>query len=169
MLNGDHSNQGLSTCVKKCSTNSDCGIAHTCRYQCANGENGCPDTAEKICIPDLLSPNVEKDPNSFIGFDDFEIHRRRAIAETYSEFSEDYEKQPCIAGCSVDVVEDTRSYYYAFIVHGSGLPIAKTTCFRVDGGPTTTLKVSKIGEFPEMADSYVGYRDVDPKTCKGIR
>lgn len=86
VLKGDHSNQGPNTCVKKCNTNSDCGIAHTCRYQCVNGENGCPDTAEKICIPDLLSPDVEKDPNSFVGFDDFEIHRRRAIAEAYPEF-----------------------------------------------------------------------------------
>lgn len=66
VLNGDHSNRGPETCVKKCKTNSECGIAHTCRYQCVNGENGCPDTAEKICIPDLLSPDVEKDPNNFI-------------------------------------------------------------------------------------------------------
>ena len=169
VLNGDHSNQGPNTCVKKCNTNSDCGIAHTCRYQCVNGENGCPETAEKICIPDLLSPDVEKDPNSFIGVDDFEIHRRRAIAEAYSEFSEDYEIQPCFAGCSVKVIEDARSYYYAFITHGSGLPIAKATCFRVDGGPTTTFKVTKVGEFPDMTDSYMGYKDVDPKTCKGIK
>lgn len=168
VLNGDHSNQGPNTCVKKCNANSDCGIAHTCRYQCVNGENGCPDTAEKICIPDLLSPDVEKDPNSFVGFDDFEIHRRRTIAEIYPEFSEDFEKQPCFAGCSVKIVEDSKSYYYAFITHGSGLPIVKASCFRVDGGPTATFKVSKIGEFPDMTNSYIGYRDIDPETCGGI-
>jgi hypothetical protein len=168
VLNGDHSNQGPNTCVKKCNTNSDCGIAHTCRYQCINGENGCPDTAEKICIPDLLSPDVEKDPNSFVGFDDFEIHRRRAIEQAYSEFSEDFEKQPCFAGCSVKIVEDSKSYYYAFITHGSGVPIVKASCFRVEGGPTTTFKVSKIGEFSDMTDSSIGYKDFDPKTCGGI-
>lgn len=65
VINGDHSNRGPDTCVRKCNTNSECGIAHTCRYLCVNGENGCPDTAEKICIPDLLSPDVEKDPNNF--------------------------------------------------------------------------------------------------------
>ncbi len=66
VLKGDHSNQGPNTCVKKCDTNSDCGIAHTCRYQCVNGENVCPDTAKKICIPDLLHRDVQKDPNGFI-------------------------------------------------------------------------------------------------------
>jgi len=165
VINGDHSNQGPNTCVKKCNTNSDCGIAHTCRYQCVNGENGCPETAEKICIPDLLSPDVVKDPNRFIGFDDFEIHRRRAIAEAYPDFTVNYEDQPCFAGCSVKVVEDARDYYYAYITHASGLPIGVATCFKVD----PMMRAYKIGEFPDMTDSYIGYKDVDPKTCKGIK
>lgn len=165
VLNGDHSNQGPNTCVKRCNTNRDCGIAHTCRYQCINGENGCPDTAEKICIPDLLSLDVEKDPNSFIGFNNFDIHRRRVIEETYPEFVVDYEKQPCFAGCSVKVVEDSRDYYYAYITHTSGLPIGIVTCFKVD----PMMNVYKVGEFPNIADSYIEYRDVDPKTCRGIK
>lgn len=166
-ISGDHSNQVPNTCVKKCAKNSDCGIAHTCRYQCIHGENGCPDTAEKICIPDLLASQVEKDPNSFVGFTDFEIPRRRAIAEAHPEFPEDFEKKNCFAGCSVKVIEDARVYYYAFILHGSGLPILKASCFRVEG--TFNFKVSKIGEYPDVSDLNSEYKDVDPKTCKGIK
>ncbi len=169
VLTGEHSNSGPNTCVKKCNTNSDCGIAHTCRYQCVNGENGCPETAEKICVPDLLSPDVTKDPNSYVGFDDFEIHRRRAIEEAFPIFNSEYEKKPCFAGCSVKVVEENKVYYYAFITHGSGVPIGIATCFSVSGADTSNYKVVKIGEFPDKTDSYIGYKDIDPKSCKGIK
>lgn len=79
VLHGTHSNRWKNTCVKTCNTNRECGIAHACRYQCVKGENGCPDTAEKICTPDLLSAQVVKDPDHFVGFGDREIHMRRAI------------------------------------------------------------------------------------------
>lgn len=169
VLSGEHSNEGPNTCVKKCNSNSDCGVAHTCRYQCVNGENGCPETAEKICIPDLLSPDVKKDPNSFVGFDDFEIHRRRAIEEVFPEFSEDFEKQPCFAGCSVKVVENNRIYYYAFITHGSGVPIATATCLSVSGTDSSNYGIAKIAEFPDKNNLYVAHKDIDPITCMGIK
>jgi len=165
VLRGDTTNTGPNTCVKRCATNSDCGIAHTCRYQCVGGENGCSDTAQKICIPDILYPDVKKDPNSFVGFDDFEIHRRRAIEETYPDFGIEYEKQPCFAGCSVEVIEESRDYYYAFIAHGSGVPIVRATCLRVD----PMMKVHMIGTFPKSTDTHIGYREIDPKTCTGIK
>lgn len=66
VLSGVHSNPGPNTCVKKCTANKDCGIAHTCRGQCVMGENGCPETAQNICIPDLLYYDLEKDPNGII-------------------------------------------------------------------------------------------------------
>ena len=157
-------NQGQNTCVKQCQKNSDCGAAHTCRYQCVKGENGCPETSEKICIPDMLDTEL-KDPNSFVGFNDFDITRRQAIEKKYPEFVVDYEKQPCFAGCSVSVIEQNHDYYYAYITHGSGVPIGKASCFKID----SQMNVTRIGEFPSMADSYIGYRNVDPKTCKGIK
>lgn len=59
-------NPGSNTCVRACAANKDCGIAHTCRYQCVNGENGCPDTSRAICLPDLLHPDLEKNPDEII-------------------------------------------------------------------------------------------------------
>lgn len=66
VMSGVHSNPGPNTCVKKCTAHRDCGIAHTCRAQCVRGENGCPETAQNICVPDLLHADLEKDPNSVI-------------------------------------------------------------------------------------------------------
>ena len=60
------SNRGPNTCVKKCTANKDCGVAHTCRGKCVNGENGCPYTYVDICIPDLLSSELEKYPEGII-------------------------------------------------------------------------------------------------------
>lgn len=57
-------NPGPSICVKKCTANKDCGIAHTCRGKCVRGENSCPKTKQYICTPDL--PYREKDPNGII-------------------------------------------------------------------------------------------------------
>ncbi len=96
---------------------------------------------------------------------ELDLQRREAIQEAYPEFVVDYEEQPCFAGCSVNIIEENRDYYFAYITHASGVPIGVATCFRVD----PTMKVYKVGEFPDMTDSYIGYKDVDPKTCKGIK
>lgn len=85
------------------------------------------------------------------------------IEQTYPEFA-DFENQPSFAGTSVKVVLDEGEYYFAYLTQGSGVPIAKATCFRVDW-----QTAYRIGEFPNPFDSYLGYSDVDPKTCKGIR
>lgn len=66
VISGVHSNPGPNTCVKKCSANKDCGVAHTCIGQCVRGENGCPFTAQNICVPDLYHYELEKDPNGII-------------------------------------------------------------------------------------------------------
>lgn len=89
--------------------------------------------------------------------------RRRIIEQTFPEFA-DFENQPSFAGTSVKVVEDDGEYWFAYIVHGSGLPIVHATCFRAD-----RVKGYQVGEFPDPLDSYAGYRDVDPRTCRGIK
>lgn len=96
---------------------------------------------------------------------ELELSRRKAIQDLYPEFTTDYEEQPCFAGCSVKSLEDSKDYYYAYISHASGLPVGVATCFKVD----PMMRVYKIGEFPDMTDSYIGYNDVDPKTCRGIK
>jgi hypothetical protein len=159
-----YQSQKPNICVKKCETNNECGNAYTCRYQCVHGENGCPESAEKICIPDLLSPDVLKDPHSFVGFEDGEIHRRRVIAQQYPEFSEDYEKGSCFTRCSVKVIERNKSYFYAFVLHGSSIPRVKATCVRVDGQEMTQFTVSKVGEF-DSSNIDGSYTDIDPMTC----
>lgn len=89
--------------------------------------------------------------------------KRHIIELEYPDFK-DSENQKSFAGQSVKIVNDDSEYYFAYIVYGSGLPIAKATCFRAD-----SIKAYKIGEFPDLADSFIGYKDIDPKTCKGIK
>lgn len=98
-------------------------------------------------------------------FNDLDLNRRKAITSAYPDFVVNYADQPCFAGCSVKVFEDSRDYYYVYYTHASGLPIGVATCFKVD----PMMRVYKVGEFPDFTDSYIGYRDVDPKTCKGIK
>jgi hypothetical protein len=88
---------------------------------------------------------------------------RKMIEQGYPEFA-DFENQPSFAGQSVKIVLEDGDYYFAYLTHGSGIPIIKATCFRVDGQASY-----KIGEFPNPLDTYLGYPDVDPQTCKGIR
>ena len=88
---------------------------------------------------------------------------REMIEQSYPEFA-DFENQPSFAGQSVKVVLEDGEYYFAYLTHGSGIPIIKAACFRVDW-----QTAYKLGEFPNPLDSYLGYQEVDPKTCKGIR
>ena len=90
--------------------------------------------------------------------------RRSAIETAYPEFK-DFENQKSFAGQSVKTEVDDGDYYFAYIVHGSGLPIAEATCFRVD----RVGRVFEIGVFPDPVDSYAGYRDINPRNCRGIK
>ena len=90
--------------------------------------------------------------------------RRNAIETAYPTFK-DFENQKSFAGQSVKSEVDDGDYYFAYMVLGSGLPIAQATCFRVD----RVGRVFEIGVFPDPVDSYAGYRDVNPRNCRGIR
>jgi len=90
--------------------------------------------------------------------------RRNAIETAYPKFK-DFENQKSFAGKSVKSEVDEGDYYFAYIVHGSGLPIAEATCFRVD----RVGRVFEIGVFPDPVDSYAGYRDINPRNCRGIQ
>ena len=90
--------------------------------------------------------------------------RRNAIETAYPQFK-DFENQKSFAGQSVKSEVDDGDYYFAYIVHGSGLPIAQATCFRVD----RVGRVFEIGVFPDPVDSYAGYGDVNPRDCRGIK
>jgi len=89
---------------------------------------------------------------------------RNAIETAYPELK-DFENQKSFAGKSVKSEVDEGDHYFAYIVHGSGLPIAEATCFRVD----RVGRVFKIGVFPDPVDSYAGYRDINPRSCRGIK
>jgi hypothetical protein len=90
--------------------------------------------------------------------------RRSAIETAYPQFK-DFENQKSFAGQSVEIEVDDGDYYFAYIVLGSGLPIAQATCFRVD----RVGRVFEVGVFPDPVESYAGYQDVNPRNCRGIR
>lgn len=97
-------------------------------------------------------------------FDAPTLQRKNAIETEYPEFK-DFEKQTSFAGQTVTAVSEGNDNYFAYLEAGSGVPIAKATCFRVD----RMLKVYKVGEFPDMLDSYSGYRDINPINCAGVK
>jgi hypothetical protein len=92
------------------------------------------------------------------------VRARGWVESAFPEFK-DFEKQESFAGRSVKSEADDGDYYLAYIVLGSGLPIAEATCFRADRAG----RVFMIGVFPDPVDSYAGYRDVDPRNCRGIK
>jgi hypothetical protein len=89
--------------------------------------------------------------------------KRAAIEKEYSEFA-DFENQKSFAGKEVKYEIINNDYYFAYMVLGSGLPIAQATCFRVD----RLGRVYLIGEFPDPLDSYAGYPKINATNCKGI-
>ncbi len=63
---------------------------------------------------------------------DYIIARKKnAIESEYPELKE-FESQKSFAGQSIKIEVDGIDHYFAYIVHGSGLPIVQATCFRVD-------------------------------------
>jgi hypothetical protein len=120
---------------------------------------GCSSTTTQTSI-ETGSPEVTTDDAQ----PDLVALRRSAIETAYPEFK-DFENQKSFAGQSVKSEVDDGDYYLADMVLGSGLPIAQATCFRVD----RVGRVFEIGVFPDPADSYLGYRDVNPRNCRGIK
>ncbi len=137
--------------------------------QVGNIVDGSYDLCSEIHNSSLSKAILSNSINSEVGISkiisELDLTRRKAIQTSYPNFTVDYEDQPCFAGCSVKVAEDSRDYYYAYITHGSGLPLGVATCFKVD----PMMRVYKVGEFPDMTDSYMGYTDIDPKNCRGIK
>jgi hypothetical protein len=120
---------------------------------------GCSSTATQTSTgtgsPEVIADYAQRDLIAL---------RRNAIEAAYPEFK-DFETQKSFAGQSVKSEVDDGDYYFVYIVHGSGLPIAQATCFRVD----RVGRVFETGVFPDPADSCAGYRDVNPRNCRGIK
>jgi hypothetical protein len=96
--------------------------------------------------------------------DNSDSHYRVILETAYPEFK-DFENQNSFAGQKVKFVRRGPDRYYAYMVLGSGLPIIRATCFRVDKAGN----VFKAGTFPDPADAYLGYSDIDPCNCRGIK
>lgn len=92
--------------------------------------------------------------------------RINAIENEHPEFK-DYEnwEETSMTPRRIESEQDGNDFYFAYIQEGSGVPIAQATCFRVN----RMLEVFKIGTFPDSLDSYIGYTDINPKNCIGIK
>ncbi|VVB77824.1 Uncharacterised protein [uncultured archaeon] len=112
-----------------------------------------------ITIQETSKNEIREEDN-----EDIEISFRNLVETAYPDFK-DFENQESFAGKKVKFENLDGDRYYVYMVLGSGLPIAEATCFRVDRAG----RVFKIGVFPDFLDSYLGYRDIDPKNCKGIK
>ena len=123
----------------------------------ACGDGGTTPTSTETSSPEVTVTADDAQP-------DLVALRRNAIEKAYPEFK-DFENQKSFAGQSVKVEVDDGDYYFAYMVLGSGLPIAQATCFRVD----RLGRVFEVGLFPDPVDSYAGYRDINPRNCRGIK
>lgn len=88
--------------------------------------------------------------------------RRDAIESLYPELK-DFDTVQTFAEQSISSLQVGNYYYFAYIVHGSGLPIVSARCFGVSPSNTVTA----LKPFPDPLDSYLGYPQINPSTCKG--
>ena len=103
------------------------------------------------------------DENDF-ELSDIESRKKIAIEDEYTEFK-GFVENSSFAGTSIKTVEQANDHYFAYILHGSGIPIIQATCFRVD----RMFRVYKVGDFPDPLDSYIGYTDINPIDYLGIK
>lgn len=92
------------------------------------------------------------------------VLKKAAIVKAYPDLK-DFEQTDGFAGHEVRVVGDNSDHYFAYLILGSGVPIAEANCYRVD----RAMRVFQVGVFPDPVDSYAGYRDVNPRNCQGIK
>jgi hypothetical protein len=121
-------------------------------------------TEIELNIGKVKEPTTTLPISNNSGGDDILSRKETAIESEYPELK-NFEGQKSFVSQSIKTVGNGNNHYFAYIVHGSGLPIVQATCFRVD----RMFRVFKVGEFPDLADSYIGYGDVDTKTCTGIK
>lgn len=119
-----------------------------------------------VCVIAVLSYHSDPiDPYLQSDMVENPISARRSLIETeYPEFHR-FEQRNSFAGRTVLSEDSGKDYYFAYIVQGSGIPIAQATCFRVDH----MGRAFKVGIFPDPLDSYIGYDRIDLKTCYGIK
>lgn len=134
-------------------------ILLTLFFSYSNSSSEIENNVEKVNQPAETLPYPE---NS--GGDEIVSRKIAAIESEYPDLK-DFASQKSFAGQSIKTQSYGDDYYFAYIVHGSGLPIAQAACFRVD----RLLRVYKVGEFPDPLDSYIGYSGVDARTCAGIK
>jgi exopolysaccharide biosynthesis protein len=96
--------------------------------------------------------------------EDLEINFRNILEKQYLEFK-DFENQNSFAGKKVKMEIYEGERYYVYMILGSGVPIVEATCFKVDNIGRTF----KIGIFPDPTSSYIGYNDINPVNCRGIK
>lgn len=114
------------------------------------------------CLTNVLEENSKRSLNLKLADDDteqkLEPRARYLIENKYPEFK-DFEKQESFAGKVVFSKIVGNSIYFAYVVEGSGVPIADATCFKVENLTT----VSEIGKLKRPLPGNDG--TIDPVTC----
>lgn len=87
-----------------------------------------------------------------------------ALLEKNRPELKDFENQKSVAGHRIKYKFVDGIGYFAFITLGSGMPVAKASCYSVSPGNNIT----NVGNFPSSIDSDIVYGDVDPIKCEGI-
>lgn len=115
-----------------------------------------------FCLNNVLERSTLNYSSIILKEDDSEQKlepRARYLVETkYPEFK-DFEKQESFAGKMVFSKIVGSSIYFAYVVEGSGVPIADATCFKVEDLTT----VSEIGKLKRPLPGNDGM--IDPVTC----
>lgn len=111
---------------------------------------------------------LEKGPTSIMKPAELEDHlvgkKKMSIELLYPEF-QNFQNLDHLPPQAIKIETGKPYHYFAYVVYGSGVPIIRATCFKVDN----EFNVIKIGEFPAAGDSHLNYMDVNPKTCEGTQ
>jgi len=86
------------------------------------------------------------------------VTKKNAIETKYPDLR-NFENQKSFGGKSVITAIRGDDYYFAYIIHGSGVPIIQATCFLVD----KNSRVFKVKEFPDLGHDpapYAPYKDI---------
>lgn len=99
--------------------------------------------------------------------DDISRRKLAAILKRYPQ----YTAYPCCQAseypAAAHIKRDGSDHYFAFITYSDDFidVIERAECYRVD----RLFRIYQVGEFPDPADSYYGYHQVDPFNCQGVR
>lgn len=108
---------------------------------------------------------VQTTDGQFI-MDDIASRKLATIQKRYPQYKDYPCCQDSVHQKSTQVISDGSDHYFAFITYSKDFEgiIERADCYRVD----RLFRIYLVGQFPDLADSFNNYHDIDPFICQGL-